>query len=259
MWEAAAFGPAHSDIERSVGPGVQVTLAVLRESPKGRRVVVTARGERRGRRLAIAKLLPTLAPDIDESPAGATLDRIIGHLPPPGVDAADLWARLMRFEADWLHPSGTLLVAGVREGHLAVKGLIEAGFSEAAVGQRARFAGARLGLFAGGTVSAAFRPFPLASGDTEPAWQLKPTEIEAARTALALGYYENPRRCTMEDIAKVLGITKSAVYHRIHGLEQKAVRRIVHQHGQTDERDHVERGLMPASGTGLGAWAPPQR
>lgn len=55
---------------------------------------------------------------------------------------------------------------------------------------------------------------------------LRPIEEETLEVALALGYYDKPRNATMEDIAQVLGISKSAVYHRLSDLEGKAVERL---------------------------------
>lgn len=60
---------------------------------------------------------------------------------------------------------------------------------------------------------------------------LRPIEVETLRESFRLGYYDKPRRCTMEDIGRSLGITKSAVCHRLQLLEQKAMRRILSDPG----------------------------
>ena len=52
---------------------------------------------------------------------------------------------------------------------------------------------------------------------------MTPRDLETARVAVAMGYYQSPRRCTMEDIARTLGITKSAVYHRMSKVEREAL------------------------------------
>lgn len=54
--------------------------------------------------------------------------------------------------------------------------------------------------------------------------RLDPGELETLRTAIRLGHYEKPRRCKLDDIARALGITRSAVWHRLHAIEQKAIR-----------------------------------
>ncbi len=55
---------------------------------------------------------------------------------------------------------------------------------------------------------------------------LKPIERQTLDVALALGYYETPRRCTLDEIGRELGITKSAVHHRLSGVENRALRSI---------------------------------
>lgn len=67
---------------------------------------------------------------------------------------------------------------------------------------------------------------PLQAVQPEPG-ALTPREVETVRLALQLGYYESPRRCRMEDIAIRLGISKSAVYHRMSGIERKAMEQLV--------------------------------
>ncbi len=70
-----------------------------------------------------------------------------------------------------------------------------------------------------------------------PAWErvdfvgtrLTSPERETARIAMARGYYRTPRACTMEDLAREIGISKSAVYHRLAGLERKSVQAMVRQ------------------------------
>lgn len=58
---------------------------------------------------------------------------------------------------------------------------------------------------------------------TDLAPRLAPTDVATVRAAFEMGYYESPRRCRMEDIARLLGITKSAVYHRMSKVERTAV------------------------------------
>lgn len=53
--------------------------------------------------------------------------------------------------------------------------------------------------------------------------RLNLAEAETLRLAVRLGYYEKPRGCTMDELAAALGITKSAVCHRLNKLEQKAI------------------------------------
>lgn len=60
--------------------------------------------------------------------------------------------------------------------------------------------------------------------------------LETLGTAIRMGYYRSPRNCTMQDIADVLGITKSAVYHRMNKVERVAVGRLYEEmtHGAGD-------------------------
>lgn len=48
-------------------------------------------------------------------------------------------------------------------------------------------------------------------------------QVEAVKTAIATGYYENPRTATLEDVAERLGITKSATSQRLNAAERKLV------------------------------------
>lgn len=55
---------------------------------------------------------------------------------------------------------------------------------------------------------------------------LRGAELETMLVAMRYGYYESPRQCTMEDIAGHFGVSKSAIYHRIHAAEREAVRQL---------------------------------
>lgn len=60
-------------------------------------------------------------------------------------------------------------------------------------------------------------------GDKEERPDLTREDLETIRLAAEMGYYESPRRCRMEDIAKRLDISKSAVYHRMNKAEREAI------------------------------------
>lgn len=239
MYEVDAFGQAPEPLRRALPRDAGLVLALLRETPRGRRAVVTLHGGRRARRRGLSLLLPDLAVEAEEngSPGRETVRGVLPALPSiddeaePVAAAGSWWRGLSRLETIWLGENGALLLASLRAGRLAVRGVVEAPADADGLAAAARLLGPRLGLFEPRSVSATVRPFPGASGDAEPAWQLKATELEAARAALAMGYYDAPRRCTMEHIARALGITKSAVFHRIRGLEEKAVKRLAAQYG----------------------------
>lgn len=74
--------------------------------------------------------------------------------------------------------------------------------------------------------------------DSETWPDLTPEDLETIRLAASMGYYESPRRCRMEDIADRLGISKSAVYHRMNKAEREAITWFLEQLG-VDER-HAE-------------------
>jgi hypothetical protein len=72
------------------------------------------------------------------------------------------------------------------------------------------------------------RPLHAEGNGSQPqAGFLDPLEAETLRKAIGLGYYEQPRRATMDDIARALGITKSAVCRRLNRLERAAVERLL--------------------------------
>jgi len=54
-------------------------------------------------------------------------------------------------------------------------------------------------------------------------WALPPRQREALRTAVDLGYYEQPRRATHEDVARALGCSSSTASEHL----QKAAARLV--------------------------------
>lgn len=66
--------------------------------------------------------------------------------------------------------------------------------------------------------------------------QLRGSELETMLVALRHGYYESPRQCTMEDIAGHFGLSKSAIYHRIHAAEKEAVRQLAAHTALLDKR-----------------------
>lgn len=47
------------------------------------------------------------------------------------------------------------------------------------------------------------------------------------RTALKLGYYETPRRVSLEDLSEAVGRCRSAIFERLRGLEAQAVHELV--------------------------------
>lgn len=63
-------------------------------------------------------------------------------------------------------------------------------------------------------------------------------DVETIRLAASMGYYESPRQCRMEDIAEQLGISKSAVYHRMNKAEREAISWFLEQLGI--EKPHAE-------------------
>lgn len=52
---------------------------------------------------------------------------------------------------------------------------------------------------------------------------LTPKQGEVLRMALALGHYDTPRRCTLDDLAAIFGISKAAAGDRIRSAERKVL------------------------------------
>ncbi len=68
-------------------------------------------------------------------------------------------------------------------------------------------------------------------GDFQPELRLKqsakvltPRQEEVIRMAIAMGYYSDPRQCTLEDLATAFGISKAAVHKRLQMAENALVR-----------------------------------
>lgn len=76
--------------------------------------------------------------------------------------------------------------------------------------------------------------------DSEDRPRLTPEDLETLRLAASMGYYESPRECRMEDIADELGISKSAVYHRMNKVEREAISWFLEQLG-VDDPLHEQR------------------
>ncbi len=53
---------------------------------------------------------------------------------------------------------------------------------------------------------------------------LTPRQEEVIRMAIAMGYYSDPRQCTLEDLATAFGISKAAVHKRLQMAENSLVR-----------------------------------
>jgi predicted DNA binding protein len=54
---------------------------------------------------------------------------------------------------------------------------------------------------------------------------LTPKQAEILKMALALGLYDTPRRCTLDDLAGIFGISKAAAHNRMKGAERKILAR----------------------------------
>lgn len=63
------------------------------------------------------------------------------------------------------------------------------------------------------------RPEDHPIGDFEE--KLTPKQVEIVKMGLALGFYDNPRRCNLETLANVFGISKAAAHNRLKSAERK--------------------------------------
>ena len=64
-----------------------------------------------------------------------------------------------------------------------------------------------------------YRPEDHPIGDFEE--KLTPKQVEIVKMGLALGFYDNPRRCNLETLAGVFGISKAAAHNRLKSAERK--------------------------------------
>jgi hypothetical protein len=64
-----------------------------------------------------------------------------------------------------------------------------------------------------------YKPEDHPIGDYEE--KLTPKQTEIVKMGLALGFYDNPRRCTLDTLASVFGISKAAAHNRLKGAERK--------------------------------------
>jgi predicted DNA binding protein len=53
---------------------------------------------------------------------------------------------------------------------------------------------------------------------------LTPRQEEVVRMAIAMGYYSDPRRCNLEDLAGTFGVSKAAVHKRLQLAENSLIR-----------------------------------
>lgn len=52
---------------------------------------------------------------------------------------------------------------------------------------------------------------------------LTPGQDEVLKMAIALGYYDTPRGCTIEDLAEAFGVSKAAAHKRLKAAENKVI------------------------------------
>jgi predicted DNA binding protein len=57
-----------------------------------------------------------------------------------------------------------------------------------------------------------------------PARRLTPRQEEVLKMAIAMGYYSDPRACTLEQLAQAFGISKAAVHKRLQTAENTVIR-----------------------------------
>ncbi len=54
---------------------------------------------------------------------------------------------------------------------------------------------------------------------------LTPRQVEVLKMAIAMGYYNDPRAVTLEDLATTFGVSKAAVHKRLQTAENALIRR----------------------------------
>lgn len=52
---------------------------------------------------------------------------------------------------------------------------------------------------------------------------LTPKQLEVIKVAHALGFYDTPRKSTLDDISSIFGISKAAVHNRLQSAERKVI------------------------------------
>ncbi len=53
---------------------------------------------------------------------------------------------------------------------------------------------------------------------------ITPRQEEVLRMAIAMGYYSDPRQCTLDDLASSMGVSKAAVHKRLQMAENALIR-----------------------------------
>ncbi len=54
--------------------------------------------------------------------------------------------------------------------------------------------------------------------------RLTQRQVEVLKLAIEFGYYDNPRRCTLEEIARAFGVSKAAVHKHLVAAESKIIK-----------------------------------
>jgi len=54
---------------------------------------------------------------------------------------------------------------------------------------------------------------------------LTPRQVEVLKMAIAMGYYNDPRACTLEELSVAFGVSKAAVHKRLQTAENGLIRR----------------------------------
>ncbi|MDG5776765.1 helix-turn-helix domain-containing protein [Haloarculaceae archaeon H-GB2-1] len=89
-----------------------------------------------------------------------------------------------------------------------------------------------LGEFGSVTTEHSTQDFQHGTVPSTVAWQsfrnsITPAQREPFRTALAEGYFENPRQCTLEDLGAAVGITKATACHHLREIQRSFAEFIV--------------------------------
>ncbi|MEA3190079.1 MAG: hypothetical protein QOD77_661 [Thermoplasmata archaeon] len=54
---------------------------------------------------------------------------------------------------------------------------------------------------------------------------LTPRQVEVVKMAISMGYYSDPRACTLDELATAFGVSKAAVHKRLQTAENALIRR----------------------------------
>lgn len=151
-----------------------------------------------------------------------------GWQPPVPSPDASFWERLTWLEKTWLGWLGHFLTVRIDQPDIRIDAACAIPqWGETSLEERFTSLAGTSGLFAEGTAHVVATR-SLRTGPTpQPPTDLTQEDIETAQLALIMGYYERPKRATLEDLVEAADMEKPWLEWRLQRVERRAVYHLI--------------------------------